>query len=68
MKIKPVENSKMEILPQLPVEPLVPDKRSEIQSPTNVIPLKAEPVEMHETGKPVQMLPPLEEPKKEKKK
>lgn len=59
---------KLEEQPKLPVEPLVPDNKANTEAPVNKVELKGEPVEMIELGKPVEMLPPLEEPKKDKKK
>jgi hypothetical protein len=59
---------KLEETPKLPVEPLVPDKEVKTETPENKVPVKSEPVQKIELGKPVEMLPPVEETTKDKKK
>jgi hypothetical protein len=66
-QIQPGSGIKIENNPNLPVVPLVPDKNAKIEAPVNKVPIKAEPVEKIELGKPMEMPPPIEEPKKEKK-
>ncbi len=72
INISPNNNLQIHKNPNLPVEPLVPEEQVKFESPVNKVQIK-EPVErieireQVEIGKPVELPPPPEEPKEEKK-
>ncbi|MFH1052005.1 MAG: DUF1573 domain-containing protein [bacterium] len=67
IQIQPGNNINIQQNPNLPVVPLTPQNQGKIESPTNILPIKVEPVKNIQIGQPVEISP-VEEPEKEKKK